>query len=68
MNSIKKYNDLFTADDYLDDVIERYVNGKITKKHVLFYMDINDFSRDDVDWELIERTKHKRKMKTLTTI
>lgn len=57
MNNAVKYNTLFNPDDMLDDVIKKYVGGKITKNDVIFYMEWNDFDMSDIDWKLVEKRK-----------
>lgn len=62
-NQVDRYNKLFTADDTLDDVIEKYLLNKITKDDVLFYMNWNEFDEDDVDWDVIEKEHKKSQIK-----
>lgn len=50
----EKYNKLFRDDETLDEVIQRYIQYKITKADVLFYMYWNQFDTSDIDWNLVE--------------
>lgn len=56
-DNIKKYNGLFTEDDMLDDAVNKYVNGQITKDDLLFYLEWNEFDKSDVDWKRIEKAR-----------
>lgn len=62
-DTVKRYKRLFRDDEMLDEVIQRYVDNKITKVDVIFYMYWNEFDLSDVDWDLIEKTKKKGKVK-----
>lgn len=56
-DNIKRYNSLFTEDDMLDDAVNKYVNGQITKDDLLFYLEWNEFDKSDVDWKRIEKAR-----------
>lgn len=61
LSDSNKYNKLFKEDEMLDDVINRYVNNEISKEDLLFYMNWNEFDKNDVDWNLIEKEHNKHK-------
>lgn len=54
-----RYNSLFSEDDMLDDAVQKYVDNKITKDDLIFYMYWNDFDMSDVDWNEIEKARKK---------
>lgn len=58
-DNIKRYDSLFTEDDMLNDAVNKYVNGQITKDDLLFYLEWNDFDESDVDWNEIEKARKK---------
>ena len=53
----EKYNSLFSEDDMLDDTIQKYVDGKITRDNLIFYLYWNEFDMSDVDWRRIEKER-----------
>ena len=57
----ERYDRLFRPDEMLDEVIQRYVEDKITKDDVIFYMYWNEFDMSDVDWDLISAKKKEGK-------
>lgn len=54
-----RYNSLFSEDDMLDNAVQKYVDNKITRDDLIFYIHWNDFDMSDVDWNKIEKARKK---------
>ena len=57
---MKRYNSLFNKNDTLDDAVQKYVDNKIGKDDLIFYLEYNSFDLNDVDWDLIEQAKKEK--------
>ena len=58
---MKRYNSLFNKNDTLDDAVQKYVDDKIGKDDLIFYLEYNGFDLNDVDWDLIEQAKKEKR-------